>query len=145
MATGTSSGKQLQDRCENRAGTIEADEYLLAPQQLASNSKSSNFNSNINRTQKLPKSFTTTVPTIDGISQRFELFGDFFQKGLKNHQQLTEDDKTNYFHSLRPGVALQTFKDISSLSQESLGEIMNDFRRKYVKPQSMATARHKFQ
>ena len=43
------------------------------------------------------------------------------------------------------GGALQTFKNISSRSRESLTEILTVFRRKYVKPQSMATAKHKFQ
>ena len=43
------------------------------------------------------------------------------------------------------GDALQTFKDISSSNRKNLGEILTVFRRKYVKPQSMATARHKFQ
>ena len=41
--------------------------------------------------------------------------------------------------------ALQTFKNISSPNTEILGEILTVFRRKYVKPQSMATAKHKFQ
>ena len=43
------------------------------------------------------------------------------------------------------GDALQTFKSISSPNRESLTEIMTVFRRKYVKPQSMATEKHKFQ
>ena len=43
------------------------------------------------------------------------------------------------------GDALQTFKIISSLNRENLTEILTVFRRKYVKPQSMATAKHRFQ
>ena len=43
------------------------------------------------------------------------------------------------------GGALQTFKNITSPNRENLGEILTVFRRKYVKPQSMATAKHKFQ
>ena len=43
------------------------------------------------------------------------------------------------------GDALQTFKNISSPNRENLAEIFTVFRRKYVKPQSMATAKHKFQ
>ena len=43
------------------------------------------------------------------------------------------------------GDALQTFKNITSPNRENLGEILTMFRRKYVKPQSMATAKHKFQ
>ena len=64
---------------------------------------------------------------------------------MKIHNQLTEDDKRNYFHSLMCGDALHTFKNITSPNRENLGEILTLFRRKYVKPQSIATAKHKFQ
>ena len=43
------------------------------------------------------------------------------------------------------GDGLQTFKNISNRKRESLTEILTVFRRKYVKPQSMATAKYKFQ
>ena len=43
------------------------------------------------------------------------------------------------------GDALQTIKNISSPNRENLAEILTVFSRKYVKPQSRATARHKFQ
>ena len=43
------------------------------------------------------------------------------------------------------GDALQTFKNIDSPNRENLTEILTVFHRKYVKPQSMATAKHKFQ
>ena len=125
--------------------TIEADQILLARQQLATNSNSANFNNNISRISKLPKSFTTTMPTFDGKSEKFELYEDLFQTSLKIHNQLTEEDKINYFNSLMRGDALQTFKNITSPNRENLGEILTVVRRKYVKPQSMATAKHKFQ
>ena len=149
----TSSGKQKkarstsqpQFRNENTPATIEADQILLALQQLATNSNSANFNNNISRISKLPKSLTTTMPTFDGKSEKFELFEDLFQTSLKIHNQLTEEDKINYFHSLMRGDALQTFKNITSPNRENLGEILTVFRRKYVEPQSMATAKHKFQ
>ena len=149
----TSSGKQKkarstsqpQFRSENIPATIEADQILLALQQLATNSNSANFNNNISRISKLPKSLTTTMPTFDGKSEKFELFEDLFQTSLKNHNQLTEEDKINYFHSLMRGDALQTFKNITSPNRENSGEILTVFRRKYVKPQSMTTAKHKSQ
>ena len=151
--SGTSSGKQKkalsasqpQFRSENTPATIEADQILLALQQLPTNSNSSNVNNNSNRISKPPKSLTTTMPTFDGKSEKFELFEDLFQTSLKIHNQLTEEDKINYFHSLMRGDALQTFKNISSPNRENLTEILTVFRRKYVKPQSMATAKLKFQ
>ena len=150
---GISSGKQKKARStsqpqfhsENTPATIEADQILLALQQLATNNNSANVNNNSNRISKLPKSLTTTMPTFDGKSEKFELFEDLFQTSLKIHNQLTEEDKINYFHSLMRGDALQTFKNISSPNRENLTEILTVFRRKYVKPQSMATAKLKFQ
>ena len=152
-SSGISSGKQKkarstsqpQFRSENTPATIEADQILLALQQLATNSNSANVNNNSNRISKLPKSLTTTMPTFDGKSEKFELFEDLFQTSLKIHNQLTEEDKLHIFHSLMRGDALQTFKNISSPNRENLTEILTVFRRKYVKPQSMATAKHKFQ
>ena len=93
----------------------------------------------------MPKSLTTTMLTFDGKSEKFELFEDLFQTSLKIHNQLTQEDKINYFHSLLRGDDLQTFKNITTPNRENLGEILTVFRRKYVKPQSMATAKHKFQ
>ena len=152
-SSGTSSGKQKKNRStsqpqfrsENTPATIEADQILSALQQSANNKNSENFHNNFNRISKLPKSLTTTMPTFDGKSEKFELFEDLFQTSLKIHNQLTEEDRLNYFHSLMRGDALQTFKNNNGPTRENLGEILAVFRRKYVKPQSMATARHKFQ
>ena len=43
------------------------------------------------------------------------------------------------------GGALQTLKNITNLNREKLAAILTVFSRKHVKPQSMATAKHKFQ
>ena len=101
----TSSGKQKkarftsqpQFRSENTPATIEADQILLALQQLATNSNSANLNNNISQMSKSPKSLTTTMPTFDGKSEKFELFEDLLQTSLKIHNQLTEEDTINYF------------------------------------------------
>ena len=149
----TSSGEQKKERStsqprfrsENTPVTIEADQILLALQQLATNSNSANFNNTISRISKLPNSLTMTMPTFDGKSEKFGLFKDLFRTSLKIHNQLTEEDKINYFHSLMRGDALCTFKNITRPNRENLGEILAVFCRKYVKPQSMATAKQKFQ
>ena len=74
------------------------------------------------------------MPTFDGNSNKFELFEDLFETCLKIHNQLTGEDKMNNFHFLMREYALQTFKTITSLNRESLGEIPTVFRRKNVKP-----------
>ena len=131
----TSSGKQKKNRStsqpqfcsENTSATIEVDQILLALEQLANNNKSANFHKNINRTSKLPKSLTTTMPTFDGKTEKFELSEDLFQTSLKIHNQLTEDDRINYFHSLMRGDALQTYKNLNGPTRESLGETLAVF------------------
>ena len=148
----TSSGKQKKNRStsqpqfrnENTPATIEADQILLALQQLANNNNSANFHNNINRISKLPKSLTTTKPTFDRKTEKFELFEDLLETSFKTHNQLSEDDRINYFHSLMRGDALQTFENINGPTRENLEEILAVFRRKYVKPQSMTTAKYKF-
>ena len=85
------------------------------------------------------------MPTFDGKSYMFEFVENLFQTSPKTHNQLAEDDRINYLHSLMNGDALQTFKNIIGPTRGNLGEILAVFRRKYVKPQSTATAKHKFQ
>ena len=121
------STSQQQLRSENTPTTIEADQILLAPQQLANNTNSANFHNNINRNSKLPKSLTTRMTTFDGKSEKLELFEDLFQTILKIHNQLTGEDSINYFHSLMRGDALQTFKFINGPSRKNLGEIVAFF------------------
>ena len=124
----TSSGKQKkarstsqpQFRSENFPATIEADQTFLALQQLATNCNSASSNNNISRISKLSNSLTTTMPTFDGKSEKFELFEDLFQTSLKIHNQLTQEVKINSFHSLMRGDALQTFKNITTPNGEIL-------------------------
>ena len=73
------------------------------------------------------------MPTFDRFTEMFELFEDLFQTSLKFHDQLTEDDRINYFHSFMREDALQTFKNIDSPTREKLGENLAVFRGKYVK------------
>ena len=116
----TSSGKQKKNRStsqpqfrsENTPATIEADQILLALQQLANNNNSANFDNKINRISKLLKSLTITMPTFDRKLGKIALFEDLFQTGLKIHNQLTEDDRINYFHSLMRGMRYKLLKTL---------------------------------
>ena len=131
MARSTS---QPQFFCENTPSLSGTDQILLAPQQLGTNSNSANFNINVTRTSKLTKSLTTTMPTFDGKSEKFELNEDLFQTGLKIYNPLTAEDKINYYHSFMRGDALQTFKNITSPNKEVLGEFLHVFRKKIREP-----------
>ena len=126
-SSGISSGKQQkarstsqpQFRSENTPATIEADQILLALQQLATNSNSANVNNDSNKVSKQLKSLMTTMPNFDGKSEKFELFEDLFQTSLKIHNQLTEENQIKNFHSLMRGDALQTFKNVSRPNREN--------------------------
>ena len=109
------------------------------------NKNSTNFNNYITRISKLPKSLTTTMPIFDGKSEKLKLLEDLFQTSLIIHNQFTEEDKLNYFHSLKRGDAPKTFKIITSPNRKNLGENLTVLRRIHVKPVSMATVKHKFQ
>ena len=110
---------QTQFRTENTPATIGADQLCFALQQLGNNGNSANFPKIINKTSKLSKSLTTTMPTFDGKSEKFLLFEAIFQTRLKIPSQLTEDDRINYFHSLMRGDELQTLKRLFAQSKRT--------------------------
>ena len=63
---------------------------------------------------------------------------------IKMQPEMTEQMKINHFHSLLRKNALQTFRNISSTNRQTLEDVLVIFRRKYVKPESQATAKHKW-
>ena len=99
--------------------------------------------------QNKPQSMTirpvqTTPMTFDGKSEKFELFEDLFHTMIKMQPTMTEQMKINHFHSLLRKGALQTFRNINSINRQTLEDVLVIFRRKYVKPESQATAKHKW-
>ena len=87
---------------------------------------------------------STTTLTFDGKSEKFELFEDLFHTMIKMQPDMTETMKINHFHSLLRKNALQTFRNINTANRHTLEDILAVFRRKYVKPESQATAKHKW-
>ena len=77
------STSQPQIRSENTPATIEADQIFLALQQLANKNNSANFDNNINRISKLPKSLTTTMPTFDGKSEKLSCLKIYSRRASK--------------------------------------------------------------
>ena len=76
-------------------------------------------------------------------SEKFELFEDLFHTMIKMQPEMTEQMKINHFLSLLRKNALQTFRNINSTNRQTLEDVLVIFRRKYVKPGSQATAKHK--
>ena len=87
---------------------------------------------------------SSTTLTFDGKSEKFELFEDLFHTMIKMQPDMTETMKINHFHSLLRKNALQTFRNINTANRQTLEEILAVFRRKYVKPESQATAKHEW-
>ena len=85
---------------------------------------------------------STTTLTFDGKSEKVELFEDLFHTMIKMQPDMTETMKINHFHSPLRKNALQTFCNINTANRQTLEDILAVFRRKYVKPESQATAKH---
>ena len=90
------------------------------------------------------KPVTTSALTFDGKNEKFELFEDWFNTLVKMQPGITEEMKINQFHAHLRKDALQTFHNINSTNKHKLEDILVVFRRKYVKPESTATAKHKW-
>ena len=87
---------------------------------------------------------STTTLTFDGKYEKFDQFEDLFHTMIKMQPDMTETMKINHFHSLLRKSALQTFRNINSANRQTLEDILAVFRRKYIKPESQATAKHKW-
>ena len=57
--------------------------------------------------------------------------------------EMTEAMKSNHFHAHLRKEALQTSRTISASRKKTLDVVQIVFRRKYIKPESQATAKHK--
>ena len=88
---------------------------------------------------------STTTLTFEGKSEKFELFEDLIHIMIKMQPEMTESMKINHFHSLLRKNALQTFRNINSANRQTLEDVLAVFTRKYVKPESQAIAKHKWQ
>ena len=77
-------------------------------------------------------------------NEKFEYFEDLFHTTLRMQPNLTEEMKINHFHTHLRGLALKTFKNIQRTPNTTLDDILKVFRRKYVKPESSASAKHRF-
>ena len=101
-------------------------------------------------TQQRPQAATMLKPVstntliFDGKNENFKLFEDLFHTMLKMQPEMPEAMKINNFHAHLRKEALQTFRNISAINKKTLDDVLIVFRRKYVKPVSQATAKHKW-
>ena len=143
---------------QNLSTQVSQDNNLPVVEQTPRN-QNSDANNSINRladasagiaTQQRPQAATMLKPVstntliFDGENDKFELFEDLFHTMLKMQPEMTEAMKINHFHAHLRKEALQTFRNISALNKKTLDDVLIVFRRKYVKPESQATAKHKW-
>ena len=101
-------------------------------------------------TQQQPQAATMLKPVstntliFDGENEKIEPFEDLFHTMLKMQPEMTEAMKINHFHAPLRKDALQTFRRISASNKKTLDDVLIVFRRKYIKPESQATAKHKW-
>ena len=80
------------------------------------------------------------MPTFNGRNDKFEHFEDLFMTSLKVYPNISEEEQIHYFHSLLRDEALQTYRNMTDTNRASLEDITATFRRRYARPQSIATA-----
>ena len=143
---------------QNLSTQISQDNYLPVVEQTPAN-QNLDANNSINRladaiagitTQQRPQAATMLKPVstntliFDGKIEKFELFEDLFHTMLKMQPEMTEAIKINHFHAHLRKDTLQTFRNISAVNKKTLDDVLIVFRRKHVKPESQATAKHKW-
>ena len=145
-------------QCRNLFTQVSQDNKLPMVEQTPRN-QNSDANNSINRladaiagiaTQQRPqaarmlKPVSTNTLNFVGKNEKFELFEDLFHTMLKMQPEMTETMKINHFHAHLRKEALETFRNISASNKKTLDDVLNVFRRKYVKPESQTTAKHKW-
>ena len=143
---------------QNLSTQVSQDNNLPMVEQTPRN-QNSDANKSINRlvdaiagiaTQQRPQAATMLKPVstntliFNGKNEKFELFEDLFHTKLKMQQEMTEAMEINHFHAHLRKEALQTFRNISASNKKTLDDVLIVFRRKYVKPESQGTAKHKW-
>ena len=78
--------------------------------------------------------------TFDGKCEKFELFEDLFHTMIKMQPDMSEQMKIIHFHSILRKNVLQSIRNNSTANRQTLEDILI----KYVKPESEATAKHKW-
>ena len=82
----------------------------------------------------------TNTKILDGNSQKFELFEEFFQTMLKMQPEMTKVMKTYHFHSHLRKNALQNFRNIIVSNKRTLGDVLSIS----VRRQTQSTAKRKW-
>ena len=143
---------------QNLSTQVSQDIYLPMVEQTPRN-QNSDVNNYTNRlpdaiagieTQQRPpaatmlKPVSTNILIFSGKNEKFELFEDIFHTMLKKQPEMTEAMKIKHFHVHLRNEALQTLRKLSASNKKTVDDVLIVFRRKYVQPESQATAKDKW-
>ena len=139
------SSQQLNDTIGSRADQNSSNLPTIPPDPVHQIAQAIEKLANKNSSQSLfhPKN-TLTFNGKNEKNEKFEYFEDLFHTTLRMQPNLTEEMKINHFHAHLRGLALKTFKNIQRTPTTTLEDVLKVFRRKYVKPESSASAKHRF-
>ena len=90
------------------------------------------------------KPVSTNTLIFDGRDEKFELFEHLYHTMLTMQLEMTEAMKIYQFDAHLRKEALQTIRNISASNNTTLDDVLIVFRHKIVKPESRATAKHKW-
>ena len=148
MVTGAT--KPLHPQSSNNTTTTHNEHLIAEPlniQQDPVNQIAKAIEKLASRNSQLSLFHPKNTPTFNGKlekNEKFEYFEDLFHTTLRIQPTLTEEMKINHFHAHLRGLAFKTFKNIQRTPTTTLGDILVVFRRKSVKPESSASAKHRF-
>ena len=101
-----------------------------------------NGNQTISGLPKLPKAMSTIMQRSMAKLTNSNTLRTFFQTSLKVYVKITEEEKIHDFYFLVRDEALQTFRNRTDATRSQLNDILAEIRRRrYVKQQSIATAK----
>ena len=90
------------------------------------------------------KPICTNILIFDGKNEKIERFEDFSHTMSIAQPEMTVARKFNDFHGHSRKQALQTFRHLIAPNRKTLDDLLIVFQRTYVKPESQATAKHKW-
>ena len=90
------------------------------------------------------KPVTANTIIFYGKNVKFEFFESFFHTILKHQPEMTEAMKTNHFYAQLQKEALHVFRNTRVSVRTTLDDVLIVFRRKYLKPESQPTTKHKW-
>ena len=76
----------------------------------------------IQRDPECRTKLTASLPVVDGKSEKFNFFEDFFKKQHQSVLHLTEIQEINYFHSVLDDTKKGNLEEVTTAFKQRLGD-----------------------